>query len=130
MDTFSWHTPILDVAWSFFGTAAAAAFVGALLGGLFGRVFGNLFWRAAGVGALLAVVLVVSLVLLHAKWAVLFLIATGMTAAVFWYEGKQRAATVETSRDRSSEVSRRAVVVLTIGYAALVSAAVALVNLT
>ena len=130
MDNFSWHTPVLHSAWPFLGTAAATAVVGAMLGGLCGRVFGNVFWRSAGAGALLAVVLIVSLVLLHAKWAVLFLVGVGLTTAVFWYEGKQRHASGEPSHGNSSEVSRRAVVILTIGYAALAGAALALVNLT
>ena len=81
LDNFSWHTPVLDVAWPFFGTAAAAALVGAILGGLCGRVF-----------------------------------------------GEQRAG--ESFRDGSPDVSGRAILVLSIGYAMLVGAAVALVNLT
>lgn len=128
MDAFSWHTPVLDVAWPVFGTAAVL--VGAIFGGLCGRVFGIVFSRGAGAGALLAVVFSVPLVILHAKWAVLFLIAVALTAAVFWYECKQQQASGEAPHDASSNISTQAVVTLTIGYAVLAGAALALIKLT
>ncbi len=115
----TWHSPVIDlqlpVAYVMVAALVAAAFGGFLAR----RVSRSSFATGALGGAALTLIAWLALTVLHAKWAILFVVAIALTVSVFARIGTNAAV-----------VPKGALVVLALGYTVLAAAAIALVRLT